>query len=282
MTSATKNVEQAFALAKERYAALGVDVDRALERLARIPISLHCWQGDDVGGFENTGEAIGGGLAVTGNYPGKARTADELRADLDKALSLIPGTHRLNLHASYAETGGQTVERDELEPEHFRGWIDWAKAKRHRAGLQPHLLRPPQGRRRLHPGPPRRRRSASSGSTTASPAGGSARRSARRSARPASPTSGSPTARRTRPSTARARASGWPSRSTRSSPSRSTRSYNLDAVEGKLFGLGSESYVVGSHEFYLGYADHAQEAALPRRRPLPPDRGRSPTRSRRS
>ena len=95
-----------------------------------IALSLHCWQGDDVAGFEDTGEAIGGGLAVTGNYPGRARTADELRADLDKALSLIPGTHRLNLHASYAETGGKRVERNELEPAHFRNWIDWAESRR--------------------------------------------------------------------------------------------------------------------------------------------------------
>ncbi len=105
MTSPFKNVEQSFVLAKERYAAFGVDVDRALQRLGSIPISLHCWQGDDIGGFENTGSELGGGLAVTGNYPGRARTPDELRADVDKALALIPGTHRFNLHASYAETG---------------------------------------------------------------------------------------------------------------------------------------------------------------------------------
>ncbi len=112
MSDSTERVERAFALARERYEELGVDVETALERLATIPISLHCWQGDDVGGFEGRGEEIGGGLAVTGNYPGKARTPDELRADLDKALALIPGTHRLNLHASYAETGGRKVERD--------------------------------------------------------------------------------------------------------------------------------------------------------------------------
>src|SRR5262245_66226271 len=112
MSTSIQCVERIFALAKERYAELGVDVDRALERLARIPISLHCWQGDDVAGFEGTGEAIGGGLAVTGTYPGRARTPDELRSDLDRALSLIPGTHRLNLHASYGETAGRRVERD--------------------------------------------------------------------------------------------------------------------------------------------------------------------------
>src|SRR5215471_17101925 len=107
MAKAASQVESAFALARERYAQLGVDVERALERLARTPISIHCWQGDDVGGFEIASEALGGGLAVTGNYPGKARTADELRTDLEMALSVIPGKHRLNLHSSYAETRGK-------------------------------------------------------------------------------------------------------------------------------------------------------------------------------
>src|SRR5712672_1368486 len=109
MAIANRTIERAFELAKERYAGLGVDVGLAVERLSGIAVSLHCWQGDDVGGFEDTGQAIGGGLAVTGNYPGRARTPDELRADLDKALALIPGTHRLNLHASYAETVGKRV-----------------------------------------------------------------------------------------------------------------------------------------------------------------------------
>ena len=122
-------IEQAFTLACERYAELGVDPTHALKILRTISVSLHCWQGDDVGGFEGRGGEIGGGLAVTGSYPGKARTPDELRADLDQALKLIPGTHRLNLHASYAELGGKPVDRDCLEPRHFQNWIDWAKAR---------------------------------------------------------------------------------------------------------------------------------------------------------
>ena len=101
------------------------------------------------------GQELGGGLAVTGHYPGKARTADELRSDLDKTLALLPGSHRLNLHASYAETGGRKVERDALEPEHFQRWIDWAKVQAHRHGLQPDLFRPPAGCRRLHLDPRR-------------------------------------------------------------------------------------------------------------------------------
>src|SRR5947208_729020 len=123
-----KQIETAYKIARAQYAEFGVDTDAALRRLAKIPISLHCWQGDDVAGFENTGTGLTGGIQATGNYPGKARNADELRADLEKALSLIPGKHRLNLHALYAETGGVRVERNELEPKHFKTWISWAKA----------------------------------------------------------------------------------------------------------------------------------------------------------
>ena len=125
-----KRIESAYTLARETFAQSGVDSDRALQRLAKIPISLHCWQGDDVGGFENSGSELGGGLAVTGNYPGKARTPEELRRDLERTYSLLPGKHRSNLHAFYAETGGRRVERNELTPAHFRGWIDWAKAQK--------------------------------------------------------------------------------------------------------------------------------------------------------
>ena len=122
------NVEKSFALAKERYAEIGVDVDRVLNNLKKVPVSLHCWQGDDVGGFENYGGALTGGIMATGNYPGKARTPEELRADAAKALSLIPGTHRFNLHAFYGEFGGKKVDRNQIRPEHFKNWIDWAKS----------------------------------------------------------------------------------------------------------------------------------------------------------
>src|SRR5215472_6140940 len=127
MSKNRKHVAQAFELAGERYAEAGVDARRALAELAKISISLHCWQGDDVGGFESAREELGGGLAVTGNYPVKARTADELRQDLEIAMSVIPGKHRLNLHSIYAETNGKRVERNVLGPEHFKRWIDWAK-----------------------------------------------------------------------------------------------------------------------------------------------------------
>src|SRR6266566_9540777 len=129
MQKPNKHISRVFELAKEAYVERGVEVDKALAQLAKVPISLHCWQGDDVGGFENTGAGLGGGLAVTGNYPGKARTPDELRGDLEKATSLIPGQHRLNLHASYAESRGKRVDRDQLEPAHFQGWIEWARSR---------------------------------------------------------------------------------------------------------------------------------------------------------
>ncbi len=120
-------IEKAHEAAKQRYAELDVDTDRAMERLSKVAISLHCWQGDDVGGFETSEGLTSGGIMATGNYPGKARTADELRMDLEKTLSLIPGRHRVNLHAIYAETGGKKVERNEIQQGHFATWIDWAK-----------------------------------------------------------------------------------------------------------------------------------------------------------
>jgi len=127
--SQDKHIEQAFDLAKQQYAELAVDVDQAMAQLATVPISMHCWQGDDVGGFETVGaELSGGGIQATGNYPGKARTIHELRKDIEQSLSMIPGKHRLNLHASYLDNGGTFVERNEIDITHFQTWIDWAMA----------------------------------------------------------------------------------------------------------------------------------------------------------
>lgn len=124
-----QTIEQAYAMAKERYADLGVDTDAALAKLQNISLSLHCWQADDVTGFENPDAQLSGGIQATGNYPGKARNIEELRQDILTATSLIPGRHRLSLHASYADfrsTGA--VDRDALRPEHFASWMDWAEA----------------------------------------------------------------------------------------------------------------------------------------------------------
>jgi L-rhamnose isomerase len=253
----TDSTERAYELARERYAALGVDTEAALNILATVPISLHCWQGDDVGGFENPDSELGGGLAVTGNYPGKARNADELRSDLDLAYSLIPGRHRLNLHAIYAETGGAKVDRDALLPEHFSRWADWAKANNHGIDFNPTCF--------SHP--------LSADGFTLSHADTGVRRfwidhctASRKIGAYFGETLGTPAvtniwipdgmkdipADRVAP---RERLLG--ALDAVLAEALDSR-FNLDAVESKLFGIGSESYVVGSHEFYLGYAARKQ------------------------
>jgi len=118
-----------YEIARERYGKINVDTESVLEQLQNTPISIHCWQGDDVTGFENADEALSGGIQATGNYPGKARNPDELMADFSKAISLIPGKHRINLHASYAIFDGKAVSRDELKPEHFAKWVEYAKIR---------------------------------------------------------------------------------------------------------------------------------------------------------
>lgn len=125
-----KNLDKAYELAKEQYSEFGVDCDAALDVLSKVQVSLHCWQADDVGGFEESGEALSGGIQATGNYPGKARNIDELRMDIDKVMSLLPGKQRLNLHAIYGDFGGKKVGRDEITTAHFQSWIDWAKSGR--------------------------------------------------------------------------------------------------------------------------------------------------------
>ncbi len=258
MSSENERIEQAFALAKERYAEIGVDVEQALRVLAQIPISLHCWQGDDVGGFENTGDELGGGLAVTGNYLGKARTPAELRADFEMALSLIPGRHRMNLHACYAETGGKKVERDELTAAHFQGWIEWARQLQLGIDFNPTYFAHPkaadgftlahadQGIRKfwVDHGIICRRIGAAIGQALGNPCVTNV---------------WIPDGYKDTPVDRRApRARLAESLDAIFAEPLDPR-YNLDAVEAKLFGIGSESYVVGSHEFYLGYAISRQK-----------------------
>ena len=249
----TKKVAQAFALAKERYADLGVDVDRALKTLAKIPISLHCWQGDDVGGFEKLGMELGGGLAVTGNYPGKARTPQELRADIDKALSLIPGRHRLNLHACYGEFGGKSVDRDEIAPEHFSNWIAWAKKNKLGMDFNPTFFAHPKaadGFTLAHPDKRIRAfwvehgiRCREIGAAIGKALG-----------TPCVTNVWIPDGYKDTPADRRAPRERLAAALDALFKQPISPKLNLDAVEPKLFGLGSESYVVGSHEFYLGYA----------------------------
>jgi L-rhamnose isomerase len=252
MSISESNLQSAYALAKERYAALGVDVERAMQRLEKVSISLHCWQGDDVGGFENPGGDLTGGIAATGNYPGKARTADELRKDLDVVYSLLPGSHRLNLHAIYLEAD-QKVERDAIEPKHFEKWKDWAKANKHGLDFNPTCFSHPKS---------------SDGFTLAHRDAGIRQFWVEHCI--ASRIIGEYFGREL--GTAAVTNIWIPdgykdSPADRQSPRRLLlesldailtekidERYNLDAVEPKLFGLGSEAYVVGSMEFYSAYA----------------------------
>lgn len=243
----------AYELARERYAALGVDADAALATLARTPISLHCWQGDDVGGFENAGGAPGGGLAVTGNYPGKARTPDELRADVDQALALIPGRHRLNLHASYAELAGPKVDRNAYTIAQFQGWVDWAKARGLGMDFNPTYFAHPlavDGITLTHPDPTIRQFWIEHGIACR-------RIGAEMGRQLGSPTVTNvwiPDGSKDQPVDRKAPRERLAAALDAIFAEPLDSAQNLDAVEAKLFGIGSESYVAGSHEFYLGYA----------------------------
>ncbi len=253
MTNPSTSIEQSFVLARERYAQLGVDVDRAMARLSSISISLQCWQGDDVGGFENSGTELGGGLAVTGNYPGKARTPDQLRSDVDKAMRLIPGRHRFNLHASYAETAGKKVDRDALEPSHFQNWIDWAKSKAIGLDFNPTFFAHPKaadGFTLSHRDESIRKFWVQHGLQCR--AIGAAMGQALGT--PCVTNVWIPDGYKDTPVDRKAPRQRLAQSLDEIFAAPLNAAHNLDAVEGKLFGLGSESYVVGSHEFYLGYA----------------------------
>jgi L-rhamnose isomerase len=247
-----KNIEKVYELAKQRYAELGIDTEQAMKRLSKIAISLHCWQGDDVGGFESSEGLSGGGIMATGAYPGKARTADELRADVDKVMSLIPGKHRLNLHAIYAETKGK-VERNELQPEHFKTWIDWARANGYGMDFNGTFFSHPK---------------ADSGFTLSS-ADEEIRKFwvehgivCRKIGVAMGKELGTPCVTnlwiadglKDIPADRKAPRERLKKSLDEIFAEKIGHNLLLDAVECKLFGIGSESYVVGSHEFYLGYA----------------------------
>lgn len=246
------SIERTYQLAREAYAAVGVNVELALGRLDRIPISLHCWQGDDVRGFENPDGPLTGGIQSTGNYPGRARTPEELRADAELAMAQIPGPQRFNLHAIYLDSE-RRVARNELAPEHFQRWVDWAQALGIGLDFNPSCFSHPlsEGNQTLsHPDPGIRRFwvehckacrtvSAHFGRSLGTPSvmniwvpDGSKDQPLDRFA----------PRRRLIDSLDEVIASPLP------------REHHLDAVEGKLFGIGAEAYTVGSHELYLAYA----------------------------
>lgn len=249
-----EEIERAYQHAKKQYAALGVDTTQVLRDMDNVVISLHCWQTDDVGGFEKPGAELGGGgIQATGNYPGKAQTIEQMRSDLDKVLSLLPGKQRLSLHAIYGEFGGQLVDRDQIEPKHYQGWIKWAKKRK--IGLDfnctcfSHPLaddgftlasKNPKIRKFWIEHTKRCRLiSAEMGKQLGTPCvhniwipDGS---------------KDTPVDRYTlrkilKKSLDEILAVKYP------------KKYLKDSIESKLFGIGSESMVVGSHDFYLGYA----------------------------
>jgi L-rhamnose isomerase len=247
-------IEKTYASARDRYAQLGVDTDKALARLQALSISLHCWQGDDVGGFEKNAEGLAGsGLQVTGAYPGKARTVDELRADMAQAFALLPGRHRVNLHAMYGEFGGKTVDRNEVEPEHFRGWEEWTRRLNLKIDFNATCFAHPK---------------AVSGLTLSSKENGIrkfwvdhvkccrkiAASIGREQQTPCLHNLWIPDGSKDVPT------DRWGARAMllKSLDEIFEVEYSpqqmKDSLESKLFGIGSESFVVGSHEFYMGYA----------------------------
>ncbi len=248
-----EQIEKAYQLAKEQYAALGVNTDEVLKKMNEVAISLHCWQTDDVGGFETTDGELSGGIQATGNYPGKATTIEQVRADLGKAMSLLPGKQRLNLHAIYGDFQGEKVDRDQIEVKHFQSWIDWCKEQgigmdfnatcfsHERAADGFTLSSKNEENRKFWVEHVKRCRaiSAEIGKQLGSPCvhntwipDGSKDVPIDRNGYRAI----------LKKSLDEARAVQYP------------KEYMKDAVESKLFGIGLESMTVGSHDFYLGYA----------------------------
>ncbi|HBM79529.1 MAG TPA: L-rhamnose isomerase [Clostridiaceae bacterium] len=246
-------IEKAYEYAKEVYAGYGIDTDAVLKKMNNIHISLHCWQGDDVGGFEVNKKGLSGGILATGNWPGRARNSDELRQDLDKALSLIPGKHRVNLHAIYAETDGKFVDRDKITPKYFMKWIDWAKQNNLGIDFNPTFFSHDM---------------AASGYTLSSKDksirkfwiehGKRCREIANQIGRelnsPCINNIWIPDGSKDLPANRIDNRKILKDSLDEIFSIKYDRKNILDSVESKLFGIGSESYVVGSHEFYMGYA----------------------------
>ena len=245
-------IEQSYKIAKDLYAGIGVDTDLALRALGEIPVSMHCWQGDDVVGFEKNSSGADGGILSTGNYPGRARNAEELRKDLDFAMSLLPGVLRVNLHAIYLETENP-VDRAHVTPEHFKNWIRWAGEKGIGLDFNPTFFSDPMMK---------------NGLTLSSP--DSAVRNYwiehGKACRTIAETFGrelgkrcvmniwAPDGFKDAPADRRAARERLASALDEMLAEKKDPSLMRDAVESKLFGIGCESCTVGSHEFYMGYA----------------------------
>lgn len=246
------SVKQAYEIAKEAYAKLGIDTDKVIKEVAEIPVSIHCWQGDDVRGFENPDGDLTGGIQTTGNYPGRARSIDELKADIEKIFTLIPGTKRLNLHAIYLDNLGGKVERNAIEPKHFETWIDFAKKNKIALDFNPTCFSHPNMK---------------DGLTLSSP-DDSVREywvehciASRKIAEYFGKELGTmcytnfwvPDGYKDIPVDRYAARARLKDSYDKIFVGEDTR-YNLSGVESKVFGIGAESCTIGSHEFYMAYA----------------------------
>lgn len=250
----TTLIEKSYENAKTQYAESGVNTDVVIDKLSRLSISIHCWQADDIAGFEKPdAQLTGGGIQITGNYPGKAKNVDELRMDLEKVYALIPGNHRLNLHAIYGEFGGKNIDRDQISPEHFAGWVDWAKHRQINLDFNATCFSHPK---------------ANSGFTLSSQDDSTrafwiehVKRCREISAFMGRTLQNPCIHNLWIPDGAKdVTVNRWIHRVRLIESLDQIYSFEYDsnemkdAVESKLFGIGSESYVVGSHEFYMGYA----------------------------
>lgn len=247
-----KKVIAAYEMAKERYAELGVDTEKVMDDLSKVQLSIHCWQGDDVSGFLFKDQALTGGISISGNYMGRARTAVELKQDLSKALSLIPGKHKVQLHSIYADTE-EKVDLDELEPRHFQSWVDWAKEEK--IGLDMN------GTFFSHP-------KSESGFTLSSPdkairdfwieVGKKSRKIAQYFGKELAQQSINnfwiPDGFKDNPIDKLSPRLRLMASLDEIMKEEMPEEYTIEAVEGKLFGMGAESYTVGSNEFYEAYA----------------------------
>lgn len=248
-----EQIKKAYADAKEQYAALGIEVDKAIDKLNDLSISIHCWQADDVSGFENPEGELTGGIQATGNYPGKARTIEELRQDIEKVLSLVPGKHRLSLHAIYGDFQGEFVDRDQIELKHFQSWIDWAKKVGIKLDFNSTFFSHPK---------------ADSGYTLSDfdpeirnfwkehlrRCRRIAAEIGRRQGDPCIHNIWIPDGEKDKTVSRYAHRQLLKESLDEVLSEKISTDYLKDTVECKLFGIGSESYVVGSHEFYMGYA----------------------------
>ncbi|MDR3652727.1 MAG: L-rhamnose isomerase [Paludibacter sp.] len=247
-----QQINQAFEYAKTRYSELGIDVEKALNELDKLSISLHCWQADDVTGFENGDGELTGGIQATGNYPGKARTMLELRKDIEKAMSLIPGEHRVNIHAFYGDFNGEKVDRNEIEPKHFQSWIDWAKEKGYKLDFNCTCFshdKSADGFTLSHPDAAIREFWIDHVIRSRKIAEEMGRQLGSKCIHNIWIPDGSKDLTVDR--------LGYRKNLKESLDKifeyKTNDEYMLDSIECKLFGIGSESYVVGSHEFYMGY-----------------------------